>query len=224
MEDQIYEEAIQESSPMMVSERLRIWRESTKLSVHDVATQLAMNPRMLTAFEEGDYSVFPAYVYAAGYLKRMVDHFGISERDALMLALKTEWQEKRGGAVSAAIPTSHRQRWYVTPRRLFSSLGAVVLLFFAWILVSQLVGFTAAPSLSIEEPRRDVVIQTPITRVRGVTEKESQLTVNGREITMNEKGVFDSEIELVPGLNTLYFLAQNRFGKIIEETRYVVVK
>lgn len=209
-----------------VGENLCAWRRSVRLSVEDIASQLNIKSQIITALEAGDYHAFSAYVYAAGHLRRMVDHFAIADGDALVSAFRVEWEEKRGKLNNAtyALPRSKRERWYITPRRLFSILGGVMMILFMWLLVTQLVGFTAAPSLRIDEPRQNIVTNIPIIRVRGTTEKESQLTVNGREITMNGNGVFDQEIELIAGLNSLHFLAQNRFGKISEETRYVVVR
>ena len=213
------------NEPPTLSEGLRAWRESARMSVEQVARQLSIKPEIILAFEQGNYGLFPARVYAAGYLKRMIEHYSIPEGAELLDALKTEWEEKRGASSSTyALPHSARQIWYITPRRLFSSLGAVALLFFAWFLTRQLMGFRGAPVLRIDEPRQNTVSAVPIIRVRGITEKESQLTVNGREITMNENGAFDQEIELMPGVNTLQFTEQNRFGKISQETRYAVVR
>ena len=208
-----------------LSEGLRAWRGSARLSIEEVGRQLSIKPEIILAFEEGDYGIFPARVYAAGYLKRMIEHYSIPEGAELLDALKTEWEEKRGVSASTyALPRSGRQIWYITPRRLFSSIGAIAFIFFAWFLTRQLMGFTGAPVLYIDEPRQNTVSVVPIIRVRGITEKESQLTVNGREITMNGNGAFDAEIELMPGVNALQFTEQNRFGKISQETRYVVVK
>ncbi len=209
-----------------LSDHVRSWRASEKISIQDIASQLSVRPQIISAFEDEDYSVFPARVYAVGYLKRMVDHFEIPSGDMLISMLKSEWNEKRGEQTSSlhTLPKSSRQRLYINPRRLFSAIGGVALLFFAWVFVVQLMGFTGAPPLSISEPRADSVFDTPIVHVKGTTEKESQLTVNGREITMNGDGAFDQEIELPVGVNSLYFLVQNRFGKISQETRYVVVK
>ena len=208
-----------------LSEGLRAWRGSARMSVEQVARQLSIKPEIILAFEQGNYGLFPARVYAAGYLKRMIEHYSIPEGAQLLDALKTEWEEKRGVSASTyALPHSGHQIWYITPRRLFGSVGAIALIFFAWFLTRQLMGFTGAPTLRIDEPRQNAVSAVQVIRVRGVTEKESQLTVNGREITMNGNGAFDQEIELASGLNTLRFLTQNRFGKIAEETKYVVVK
>ncbi|MDP3778581.1 MAG: helix-turn-helix domain-containing protein [bacterium] len=215
-----------ETEPLTLSHHVKKWRAQAKLSIRDIATELSVRPQIVSAFEEGDYSVFPARVYALGYLKRMVDHFAIPAGDLCINALKKEWDEIRGEQASSmpALPKSRSQRLYINPRRLFSAIGGAALLFFAWVFAVQLMGFTGAPTLRIDEPHAGSVFDTPIVHVRGSTEKESQLTVNGREITMNGDGVFDEEIELPAGVNSLSFLVQNRFGKISQETRYVVVK
>jgi len=209
-----------------LSEQIRAWRMSVDMSVEEVAKQMSVRPQIILAFEEGDYAVFPARVYAVGYLKRMVDHFAILPGDAMLDALKIEWEEKRGssGDVTRPLPHSKQKKWFITPRRLLGVCGCACFLFFAWFLVVQLIGFTGAPGLRIDEPLISTTVETPIVRIRGSTEKESQLTVNGREITMNSDGVFNEEIELINGVNALHFLVQNRFGKSSEEIRYVVVR
>lgn len=215
-----------DQKPLGLSEQIRAWRMSLNMSVEEIAKQMSVRPEIILAFEEGDYGVFPARVYAVGYLKRMIDHFSIFPSEVLLDALKIEWEQKRGSSdnVIRRLPHSRQKKWYITPRRLLGVCGCVVFLFFAWFLSAQLIGFTGAPSLHIDEPRVSTMIETPIVRIRGSTEKESQLTVNGREITMNGDGAFDEEIELISGVNALHFFVQNRFGKSSEETRYVVVK
>ena len=209
-----------------VSEQLRAWRRSAGITVEQIATQLNMRPQILRALETGDMSIFSARVYAVGYLSHIVGHFAIPEGDKLVAAFCAEWDDKRD---EIHLPTHVHamngwRKWYITPRRLFGITGACSLLLFLWLLGTQLVGFTGAPRLFIEQPMTHELIDVPIIRVRGSTDKESQLTVNGREITMNKLGGFDQEIELVSGLNKLDFLVQNRFGKMSQETRYVVVE
>jgi len=212
--------------PKRLSDHMRSWRVQEKLTIQDIATELSVRLQIIEAFESGDYGIFPARVYAVGYLRRMVDHFEIPSGDFLIDTLRSEWNEKRGEQASSlqTLPSSIRQRMYINPRRLFSAIGGAALVFFAWVFVVQLMGFTGVPSLSISEPAVNKVFDTPVVRIKGNTEKESQLTVNGREITMNHDGAFDQEIELPAGVNSLYLLVQNRFGKITQETRYVVVK
>lgn len=215
-----------DQKPLGLSEQIQAWRMSVNMSVEEVAKQLSVRPQIIYAFEKGDYSVFPARVYAVGYLKRMIDHFSIPDSDALCDALKIEWEEKRGGVHGEirALPHSSQKKWHITPRRFLGVCGCVLFLFFGWLLAVQLIGFTAAPRLHVDEPAIHAITDIPVMRVKGTTEKESQLTVNGREIIMNGDGAFDEEIELIGGVNTLRFFVTNRFGKSSEEVRYVVVR
>lgn len=221
-----YGGAIIEEKPLRLSAHLRAWRMREGKTIENIALELNIRPQFIHAFENADYTVFPARVYAAGYLKLLVDHFKIPDGDVLAGLLNTEWEELRGTASASLrlLPASQREKWYVTPGRLFMLGGIAGFLFFIWILVSQIIGFTGSPSLRIDEPRGTQVVATPLIRIKGVTEKESQLTVNGREITMDGDGAFDQEIELPVGVNVLDFLVQSRFGKHFATTRYVVVK
>ncbi len=215
-----------EYTQLSLAEHMHTWRTSTGLSVEEVAAQLSVRPQVVEAFEQGDYRIFPARVYASGNLKRITDHFSIPRADVLADILRAEWEEK-GSAQRLfvrAFPRRRSNRFFVTPRRLMGAVGSVGLLFFGWFLIVQIMGFTGAPVLAIIEPRLDAQQEIPIVRIAGTTEKESQLTVNGRDIKMNEKGEFNEIIELPYGISALHFLVQNRFGKITQETRYVVIK
>ena len=215
-----------DEKPLGLSEQIRAWRMSAHMSVEEVAKQIGIRPQIVLAFEEGDYSIFSARVYAIGYLKHMTDHFPIPGGNALIDALKIEWEAKweKANHTVRALPHSRQKKWYITPRRLFSISGSVIFLFFAWFFAAQLEGFTGNPRLRINEPPISAITDMPLARIKGTTEKESQLTVNGREITMNGDGAFDEEIELTSGVNILYFFVTNRFGKSSDETRYVVVR
>jgi hypothetical protein len=60
--------------------------------------------------------------------------------------------------------------------------------------------------------------------VAGSTEKESSLTVNGRELTLDERGGFNESIELPPGSVSLHFTSRNRFGKTQTVVRNIFVR
>lgn len=211
---------------LTLSARLRTWRMSVNMSIEEIAAELNIRPQFISALEHADYSVFPARVYAAGYLKSLTGHFHIPESHLLIGMLKEEWDSAYGKANDSIrmLPGSRRDMWYITPRRLFMFGGSAIFLFFIWFLVTQVIGFTGAPALRIDEPYDAQIAAAPLVRIKGLTEKESQLTVNGREITMNGKGAFDETIELPAGVNTLHFLVRNRFGKQSAVTRYVVVQ
>ena len=209
-----------------VAQQFHAWRTTAGLTIEDIARELSFSPVIVQAFEDGRYSAFPARVYAHGYLKRIVERFSISTGEDMLRQLRDEWIALHGEKelMHASVSQQKRKNFYITPRRLLGCVGGVALVFFFWFLMVQLTGFTGAPMLRIDTPAADMAMDTSWLEVRGKTDKESQLTVNGREITMDEFGNFNQQIELIPGLNTLHFLVKNRFGKISAMTRHIIVQ
>ena len=109
-------------------------------------------------------------------------------------------------------------------RGLAAALGGGLCLFFIAFFAVRLAGFVGAPPLEIVSPPDGVLLHKPYVVVSGRGERESRLTLNGREITMDEAGNFDEEMELLTGVNTLEFYLENRFGAVTREVRDVVVE
>jgi len=211
-----------------LGDRLRVWRESMGLSVEDIAREIKTSSHYIYALEEGRYDVFLAKVYAVGFLKQIVTHFNLDEQESLLTMMRNEW-DARGKKddnpyVYREVNKKGWQKWHLTSRRLFGAIGTILLLYFFWFLGIQLIAFTASPQLQLEEPKDGAMVDVPLIMIKGKVDRESQLTVNGRHITLNQSGFFNQDIELVAGVNALHFLVQNRFGKIAAETRYVVVE
>ncbi len=51
-----------------------------------------------------------------------------------------------------------------------------------------------------------------IIEVKGNAQNATNLTLNGREISINEKGYFYETIALLPGYNIINIRAQDKFG------------
>jgi len=50
------------------------------------------------------------------------------------------------------------------------------------------------------------------------------VSVNGKDVGTNEKGVFEAQIDLSVGVNTLTIEAKKKHGKTTQEVRHVVLK
>ena len=64
----------------------------------------------------------------------------------------------------------------------------------------------------------------PQTLIEGETEKETKLTVNGKDVMVNEAGRFSTEIDLNDGVNTIAVSVTKKHGKTTTITRHVVVR
>jgi len=178
------------------------------------------------ALEEERYDLFAARVYAQGFLKKFLGALGVKDQDEIVGQFQAEWYARRGGREAEIPPPLARDLSFfsVTPKRLVTAVGVLFLLPFLSLVGWQLGRFTGAPQLILEDPEEGEAVEEPYLALRGRIEKESRLTVNGREITIDHTGNFNETIELPAGATTLEFLAENRFGKTTTIVRNVVVK
>lgn len=214
---------------MTLGDYIRMRREAKHISTDEMARELKIASRYVDALEEGAYHMFPAKIYVRGFLKRSLAFLKITdehEQTACMGLFQEEWAAhfpaKDGEPV--ALPEQNKHVWLLTPGRLMQALGGIALVAFFIFLGIQLMHFAGTPGLAINEPNDRFVVDRPLVRVIGTTEKESQLTVNGREVTIDGAGNFDAQIDLQPGVNVLEFFARNRFGKETRVTRNGVVR
>ena len=200
-------------------------REARGLSVDEVARHAKIFSSYVFALEAGRYHAFPAKVYALGHLRRLAFYLGIENMAAVETAFEREWTLRvHPGAYGVSGRATKRMRLAMTPGLVAGvGLGAVVL-FFAVFFGVQLVGFVGEPALEIVSPVQGAVVSQPFILIEGKGERESQLTVNGREIILDESGNFREHLELLPGLNILEFYLENRFGRMSGEVRRVVVQ
>lgn len=206
---------------------LREKREALGMSIDGLAREARISRRYIIALEQGEYGAFPAKVYAQGALKQVMRVCESEDRSELLKILEAEWPQdtKRW----APIPGRGGDLWEgrifsVTPQRLgLIAAGGLILGLIAFWSVRVAV-FAARPSLSIDSPEDRSRVEQAIVTVKGSAERESRLTVNGRELTIDERGNFEERIELPLGANRLEFISENRFGKISKEVRYILVE
>lgn len=209
-----------------LGERIRKRREAMGLSINQIARDIQAPARFLQGLEEDNYEIFPAKVYAQGFLKKMLLAISFPEADNFLKEFDAEWEVRmfRNRREISTLPVRSPSPVYFTPQRLGFIFGGGALFLILLLSGIQFVRFVSSPALRLDEPRDRAVLTEPMVKIKGKTEKESQLTVNGREIKIDGSGFFDELVEVGAGLNALEFLVKDRFGKETSVVRYVLVK
>lgn len=209
-----------------LGERLQKRREDLHMSREDISHEIQVPLRYIDALEENNFGVFSAKVYAVGFLKKILEVLAVEEKEVYLQEFSNEWEVQmyRSPKELRPLPENRGDYPLVTPARLGFVLGGIFLLMVLAFFGLRLTKHISKPILSIEEPKNQSVFEIPIVQVRGQTEKESQLTVNGRELKIDQNGFFNEGVELPSGLNALEFITKNRFGKEDKEVRYILVK
>lgn len=79
------------------------------------------------------------------------------------------------------------------------------------------------PTLSIESPVNDASVPGGIVAVSGVVHRTTSFTLNGAPLLHDQDGRFSSTLTFPRGGSILTFVASDRFGRTITQTRNIFV-
>ena len=217
------EETIESS----VGGRIRARRKELRLEIESVSHSLHVPVRALEAIEEDEYEYFSAKVYALGVVRKLLAALAIADAEGIAREFSTEWDVKNYHAKRELkpLPENRGDAPVLTPKRIGAIVAILFLITLSAFIGYRLFSFLKKPQFVMESPKtREIRVSDRLVAVRGFVERESNLTVNGREIIIDSEGNFSGSVELRPGLNTLEFLATNRFGKMTKDVRFVYVE
>ena len=204
--------------------RIRKRREELGLDIRDIAHRIQTSQQNIEALESDRFDQFPAKVYARGFFEKIAVALQFEDRDRMLKEFDSEWEVQmfRRERVRG-LPSNRGTEPLLTPGRIWGGIGGVAAVAFAVLFGSQLPNLVGAPRLSIKTPPEQSLTESRILLVSGNAERESTLTVNGRDIPVNADGSFKSTIELIPELNRLEFVSRGKFNREQRDVRYVYV-
>lgn len=202
-------------------EALRAARRRLKLSLDEAGVALRIPPRQLKSLEEGDLSVFAAEVYARGAYVKYARYLGVKS-DHTHRAFLRALSEARE-LVPLTVPRA--ASWLA---RVWGPAGVIVLSLLAGMalvasyLAWQVQAFVRVPPLMLTEPQ-EVVLSQPSVTVRGVTEPDVLLSINGEAVLLGPDGAFTHFLPLRRGVNVLRVEAMGASGRTnVVEQRLLV--
>jgi len=173
----------------------------------------------LKSIEEGNYENLPPEVYLRGVFSRLAKFLELSPKDILVKYYKENPQSKIAEEVFSPTPRPlNLSYWAITPKKIavFSSILFLILIFaYLWYQYNVFIG---PPTLVLLEPQQDLEVLSPEIKIKGNTDSDVNLTINGQDVYVNQDGLFDSTVNLTAGINAVEIHVKNRRG---EETTIV---
>ncbi len=119
-------------------------------------------------------------------------------------------------------PVRRMKQLVLTPKRISLIVFVLFLILVAWYFWYEIGFLTKAPALEISQPPTDITIKQEIFEIIGKTSPSAYLTVNNKEVYIDKKGNFKTEVNLLEGVNIITIQAKNRFDKINEIIRRII--
>ncbi|MFA6161505.1 MAG: helix-turn-helix domain-containing protein [Patescibacteria group bacterium] len=98
-------------------------------------------------------------------------------------------------------------------------LPFVILL--GWYVWRQAAYLSTPPILQVTSPTDHMEISEPTVLVSGITDPTASVTVNGQAAVVESSGVFDVTLSVPRGMSKLDIVAERRYGKNAQATRYI---
>jgi len=209
-----------------LGEYLQDARLAHRMDILQVSRLTQIPPKFLESLEEGNYDALPADVYIKGFIKSLAGVYQVPWEPLLQ-----QFEKERG--VDRSIkknslrpePTSrlNSSRIMISPRSItfFSVifLVGIAILYLVW----QIRSVSTPPNLELFYPQEDIAITSRNILLRGQTDLDSRVYVNGQEILVGDNGEFQKVLNLSEGTNSLEIEADNKFNKKTTLERTIVV-
>lgn len=207
-------------SASTLGERLREVRIESRVSVEAAAQATSISTHHLQALEDGRYESLPGDVYTRNFLRRYARFLKINE-DRVLESYDSERGVVRPLERRLPLPPRLPGGFTVTilARRTLLILIIVGILAYLGWEVGKIV---APPTLIIESPSVSGVSKQQTLEVRGGTDPEAAVVINGQAVFVNEQGKFVEAVTLTPGRNTIIVTAMKKRGQRSTVTREMI--
>ncbi|OGH79265.1 MAG: hypothetical protein A2469_04495 [Candidatus Magasanikbacteria bacterium RIFOXYC2_FULL_40_16] len=211
------------SAGKRVCARLKEARQKSFVSLDELSKQTKISKRHLIALEECQFDDIPyAIIYQKNFLKKYAEILNLPVEEIL-----SQFNDEETGGTKKEIQISNELH-----KKKFQNLPSFLRLAFILVIVFTLVGYIGwqiqtllkPPELILFSPENGLVTTNYELVIRGQTNQESKISINGLEISSKGDGQFEETITLSPGVNTINITAKKKHGKTTELVRYVIYK
>ncbi|MDP3057491.1 MAG: helix-turn-helix domain-containing protein [bacterium] len=208
-----------------LSEKLIEIRTAQKIDLDNLADKTKITKKYLVYLEDGRLDKMPAEIYVKDFLKKIADFYGVDVKGFLRLYKKEECIRRNIDKNNhSSINLNYAPTFIITPRTITALAVSIILVSFVVFFGYQVSAIFKGPELLIDFPTDELVVDfTPVLVKGSVGDPDSVVYINGEAIGLKDGKILE-EISLTPGSNIIKISATNRFKKISEITRTVVLK
>lgn len=203
-------------------EKLRQARRFKNLKIDDIAKKINIKAEYLLAIEDERLENLPAGLYGKNFLKQYARFLGLNVNEILKLWNEQLLNGHPDDPFSRKILARHK--FIIFPRLIRNLLivGAIVVCFL--YLSFYFKKITLPPKLIITQPETNLALSSTSLQIKGETEAEAEITINGELVLNNQDGHFSQTVNLKKGLNNIVVKAKKKYSREQTVTRQILVE
>ena len=199
-------------------------REKKNKSLEEVAEETRINQKYLKAIEEGTYQILPSGIYSKIFFKKYINYLGVNHKNIVNDFIK---EQQRNQSFEKNIFFNKVVNWKSLLS--FPSIGRSFLIFFVVLIFLLYLFFYfknifLAPMLEVYHPENNQLVNSFSVEVRGCTEPESEVKINGQIILIDKDSCFSDQVYLKSGVNSITITAKKKYSQESEIVKRVLVE
>jgi len=203
--------------------KLKAARELRQMAPEVAAKHLNIRLDYLLAIEEDRFNYLPAGLYSKNYIKEYASLVGIPAAETKKwLSENLKNINENNNPFSQKIV--RRQEFIVFPKLFKNILLFLVFLACLLYLAFYLKKIIAPPELVIYQPDKNFKTTENFIEIKGFTEPEAEVNINGETILNTDQGKFSSKINLKKGVNNITVTAKKKYSGEASVLRQILVE
>jgi cytoskeletal protein RodZ len=214
-------------TPKTLGTALKAARTAKGLSIDELAKKARIAKKFILALEQQKYEKLPGSPYIKCFIKNYCQSLGLDEKKIMDLYDKEKKSSKKidnQPGIEKPVRKISRLNFLVAPKIIRNSIAVIVLIICLAYLGNKIQATIKPPELTIITPATDIITKKNTISVRGKTEPETNLIINGQKVLVQSDGEFFKQLFLQPGVNTIKITAKKRHGAERVEYRRVIVE
>lgn len=213
-----------------VGEILRTARLQKNLTAAQIASSIKTKEKNILAIEENNFSVFPADVFALSFVRDYADFLGLNPDEVTPYFRRTVEMKRQQNPNEKIV--NQKGESFLTSQidTAGKNISKSILAVGTFLIITAFVGFLVFeyqrnilhPELSVLNPVENGKMTSSTLQVKGKTDKENKIFVNGDEVSVGDNGEFETIISLKVGINKIVIKAINNYQKLTEIERFIL--
>ncbi len=189
-------------------EVLKNKRELLKKNLEKVSQDTKIQKRFLEYIENNQFDYFDSEVFLTGFIKIYAQYLELDLNKILALYRRSNPNKsslKNDNPKKKLFDNTKKKKAlnFLNPKSLFTTLLILFLIIIVGYVGFQIYKFQSPPILNITQPTNESEFSTEKIIVKGNTETDAIVEINGTTVEIDEEGIFEKEITLKEGSNII---------------------
>lgn len=203
--------------------KLKAARELRQITTEVASKKLNIRLEYLIAIEEDRFERLPSGLYTKNYIKEYAKLLGFSAGEIKMwLNDNLETVNEINDPFSQKVV--QKKEFIVFPKLIKNMI--LILIFLACLLYLGLYfkKIIFPPELTVYQPDKNLKISEKSIKIKGTTEPEAEVSINGETILNTNEGNFETIINLKNGVNNIIVTSKKKYSSEASVLRQILVE